>query len=134
MALLRDWSVEKIKTHLTTAYMMFVFDFHDPSSVDLEINFDIALLFDNQKSADSAKKLWGKNGFKKLLSLYFNRYQTGHGLDVDALSETVTRNKKVLLRHLGKDKVAFLVLIVTLFRAMDFNAPKRGLLFERTSA
>ncbi len=125
---------DKIKTHLTTAYMMFVFDFHDPSLVEMELNFDIAKLFDSQRTADKAKKLWGKDGFKKILSLYFNQFQASHGLDIEALSLTLTGNKKTLLRHLGKDKITFLNLIVTLMRDANLTTPKRGLLFERVSA
>lgn len=125
---------DKIKTQLTTAYMMFVFDFADPSLVELDLSFEIATLFDTQKLADKTKKIFGRDGFKKILSLYFNQYQTGIGLDVDSLSDSLVRNKKTLTRHLGKDKVTFLALIVTLMRSLDHQAPKRGLLFERASA
>lgn len=128
---------EQIKTQLTTAYMMFVFDFSDPSQIDKDHftkSINLEELFDTQRTADKAKRLWGKDGFKKLMSLYFNRYQTNKGLDFDALEASIVKNRKVFLRHLGKDKIAFLLLIVTLLKALESTPTKRGLLFQRTSA
>lgn len=125
---------DQIKTHLTTAYMMFVFEFHDPSSVDLG-PVTVESLFDTQKTADKAKRQHGRDGFRKLLSLYFNQYQKSHGLDIEALDQTLTRNKKVFYRHIGRDKFTFLCLIVTLLKAIEEPKPKRrGLLYERVSA
>lgn len=123
---------DKIKTHLTTAYMMFVFDFADPSQVSSQA--DVKDLFESQKSADKAKRTHGRDGFRKLLSLHFNQFQTKGALDHDSLKSALIRNKKVYLRHLGKDKVTFLLLIVTLLKDLDYHPPKRGLLFERISA
>lgn len=130
---------DKIRTQLTTAYMMFIFDLADPSMVDKErvissLPVPLEELFDAQKSADKAKKLWGRDGFRKVLSLYFNQFQTNRGLDIEALESTLLRNKKVFLRHLGKTNVTFLSLIVSVLKAMDVPSPQRGLLFGGKSA
>ncbi len=122
---------EQIKTQLTTAYMMFVFDFSDPSSIDKDHftkSINLEELFDTQRTADKAKRLWGKDGFKKLMSLYFNRYQTSKGLDFDALETSIIKNKKVFLRHLGKDKINYLILITTMLKSLESTTPRRGLL------
>lgn len=130
---------DKIKTHLTTAYMMFVFDFADPSQLDQakilnSLTVPLNELFHTQKASDKAKKLWGRDGFRKVLCLYFNRFQTPQGLNIEALEQSLVDNKKVLLRHLGKDKVTFLGLIVTLMKASEQPSIKRGLLFGGKSA
>lgn len=124
--------MEKTKTHLTTAYMMFIFDFADPSQA--QIDMDIRDLFSSQRNADQAKKKLGKDGFKKALSLYFNKFQTKHGLDFRSLEDEIISNKKVFLRHLGRDKINFLLLITTVMRDIETPVQKKGLLFERATA
>lgn len=126
--------MDKIKSQLTTAFMMFVFDFADPSQVKTTPPCKIQDLFNSQKNADKAKRVLGKGDFDKVLSLYFNQYQSKGGIDHDALSDSLAKNKKVMLRHIGRDKVNFLVLVACLLKNLDQPAPKRGLLRERESA
>ncbi len=123
---------DKIKSNITTSYMLFVFDFGDPSSVDksqieVEIKGPVSEVFSSQKKTDSAKKTLGKSGFDKMLSIYFSSFQTQDGLKYDSLENELLKNKKVFLRHLGKDKLNFLNLIVSVMKA-GAGESKRGLL------
>jgi len=113
---------DKIKSNITTCYMLFVFDFGDPSSVDRsqiesEIKGPVSEVFSSQKKTDFAKKTLGKAGFDKMLSLYFSSFQTQDGLKYKSLEDELVKNKKVFMRHLGKDKVNYLNLIVNVLKA-----------------
>ncbi len=116
---------DKIRSAINTAYMLFVFEFADPTSVTLETKNPL-VVFDSQKSADKMKKELGKDGFRKFLSLYFSSFQSPRGLDFRKLDHEITKNKKVLLRHLGKDKMTYLSLVVSVLKAVE--EPRRGLL------
>ncbi len=122
---------DKIKSKITTSYMLFVFDFADPSSVnkaEIEKSIECPILevFSSQKKVDHAKKLLGKEGFNKMLSLYFSSFQTQEGFDFAGLESELKKNKKVFLRHLGKDKIQFLTLLIGVMSAL--LEPKKGLL------
>ncbi len=122
---------DKIKSNVTTSYMLFVFDFADPSSVNKEslekqIECPIADVFNSQKKTDHAKKVLGKENFNKLLASYFSQFQTQDGFDYKTLGEELTRNRKVFLRHLGKDRCSILSLMTKVMEAI--GEPKRGLL------
>ncbi len=125
---------DKIKSNITTSYMLFVFDFADPSSVDKsnieqEIKCPVAEVFSSQKKTDHAKKALGKVGFDKMLSVYFAHFQTQDGFNHQKLDEELRKNKKVFLRHLGKDKVNYLTLLISTMSAL----PKKGLLYDEAS-
>ncbi len=117
---------DKIKSNVTTAYMLFIFEFADPSQVRVDIKIPIESLFDSQKSADKMKSSLGRDGFNNALALYFNQFQTQTGVDCYGLETAIAKNKKVLIRHLGKDKVAYLSLIVNILKSLE--TPRRGLL------
>lgn len=126
---------EQIKTQITTSYMMFVFEFADPSSIDEEkltddIRCNLNEIFSSQKNADRAKRILGKDNFSKLLSVYFNKFQSGGDLNFIGLEDAIAKNKKVMMRHLGRDKVTFLNLIVTLMKALELEPNKKGLLWR----
>lgn len=125
---------DKIKSKITTSYMLFVFEFGDPSSVDKiniekQIEFPVMELFSSQKKTDSAKKLLGRDGFNKMLSVYFSDFQTQEGFDYSRLEDELKKNRKVFLRHLGKDKLNYLVLLISVMAAL----PKKGLLYGEAS-
>ena len=127
---------DKIKSNITTSYMLFVFDFSDPSSVErenieAEIKFPVYEVFDSQKKADSARERLGKDGFNKMLSLYFAGFTTNDGFDYDRLGNEVLKHKKTFLRFLGKDKLNYLTLLINTMTAL--KEPKRGLLFGDAS-
>lgn len=128
--------IDKIKSNLTNSYMMFVFEFADPSTIDKSeiqafIKCPLVDAFSSQRTADSAKKNLGKLGFSKLLSVYFGEFQTSDGIDFRRLGLELTKNKKVLLRHLGKDKVNFLNLLVSIAKSLE--SERKGLLFGEAS-
>ena len=127
---------DKIKSNVTTSYMLFVFDFSDPSSVEKsniekEIKFPVAEVFDSQKKADSARERLGKDGFNKMLSLYFAGFTTSDGFDYDRLGTQVLKHKKVFLRFLGKDRLSYLTLLIKVMK--DLEEPRRGLLHGEAS-
>ncbi len=127
---------DKIKSNITTSYMLFVFDFSDPSNVEKsniekEIKFPVAEVFDSQKKADSARERLGKEGFNKMLSLYFAGFTTSDGFDYDRLGSQVLKHKKVFLRFLGKDKLNYLTLLINTMTTL--KEPKKGLLFGDAS-
>ncbi len=122
---------DKIKSNLTTSYMLFVFDFGDPSNVNKEslekqIECPIVDVFSSQKKTDNAKKVLGKENFNKLLAAYFSQFQTQDGFNYKTLGEELVKNRKVFIRHLGKDKCSILALLVKVMEAL--GEPKRGLL------
>jgi hypothetical protein len=114
---------------------MLVFDFADPDGLNkTEIEecarCPIVELFDKQRSADRAKK-WLKQDFEKALAVYFCQFQTHSGFDFKKLKAKLDSSEKVFLRHLGKDKVLYLRLLISFAEALAEPAPKpRGLLFE----
>ncbi len=124
---------DKIKSSITTSYMLFIFDFADPSSVDKsniekQIECPVMEVFDSQKKTDSAKTLLGKEGFNKMLSVYFSNYQTQDGFDFSRLANEIKKNKKVFLRHLGKEKLLYLTLLISIMDAL--SEPRKGLLYD----
>lgn len=128
---------ERIKSNLTNAYLMFILDFADPSSLDKakmeeEIKCKIEDVFKAQKTADRAKRIL-KARFASLLALYFSQFSGKSGLDYVRLDEEILKNKKHLLRHLGKDKVAYIQLVVGLMKSLDQGQPKKGLLMGAAS-
>lgn len=117
---------DKIRSNVTTAYMLFIFDFADPSQAKIDPGLKVAEVFDSQKKADRVKRDLGKEGFNKMLSVYFSQFNTRSGVDYSSLDQALMKNKKVLVRHLGKDKVAYLTLIVTILKSLE--PQRRGLL------
>jgi hypothetical protein len=119
-------TADKIKSILSNSYVMFIMDFADPTQIKLEYQYPIEELFNSQKTADRAKKQLGKDGFNKAVALYFSKLQNSAGVDSAALEENLRRSKKVFVRHLGKDKVQLLELIVMLSKSLEERG--RGLL------
>ncbi len=127
---------DKIKSSLTTSYMMFVFDFSDPSCIDKsslekEMKFPVKEVFDSQKKADHARERLGKDGFNKVLCLYFASFQNQEGFNHELLAKELNAHRKLFLRFLGKDKVNFISLLVGTMA--DLKEPKKGLLFGDAS-
>lgn len=118
--------------------MMFIFDFHDPldanhKSLEEKMLCKIAEMFSSQKNSDRAKRKLADD-FPKALSLYFKQYQTIDGVNVIALNEAMDVNNRTMQRHLGKDKMVHLRLIVNLMRALDEKPRlKKGLLSEHAA-
>lgn len=130
---------EKIKSSLNTSYMLFCFEMGDPSSFNKEsllktLVFPLDEIFDSQKKCDQAKSKLGKSEFQKVLSLYFSSFQSSDGLDVKGLEAELKQNKPVMLRHLGKDKMAYLQLILSTFKAANEVERRKGLLFRNEGA
>lgn len=129
---------DKIKSQLTTAYMMFIFDFHNPldvnqSALEERMPCKINEVFSSQRNSDRSKRKL-QDDFPKALSLYFKQYQTIDGVNVIALNEAMDVNNRTMQRHLGKDKMVHLRLIVNLIRALDEKPRlKKGLLSEHAA-
>lgn len=124
--------IEQIKSSLTNAFMMFILEFADPSAVDrqsieAEMKCSIEEVFSTQKACDRAKRLL-KGNFNKMLALYFNQFNSRYGLNWSQLEAELAKNKKHLLRHLGKDKVQYVQLIAALMKQADGGKVKKGLL------
>ena len=122
---------DKIKANLTNHYLMFVFDFGDPEAINKEelasaIGCPIDQVFKSQRQADKAKKILGKSGFSKMLYIYFDQFQSQDGINFKNLESAIRDNKKVFLRHLGKDKVNYLGLMISIYGSL--NETKKGLL------
>ena len=123
--------IDKIKSNLTNSYLMFIFDFADSSQVNKDellkrIECPLLEIFKTQKNADKTKKVLGKNGFGKALFVYFNEFQSQDGIDFNRLEKEIAQNRKVFLRHLGKDKVNYLTLLISIDNSLE--KPKKGLL------
>ncbi len=121
-----------IKSNLTNAYLMFVMELADPSTCDRvkleeEIKGKISELFDTQPNGDRAKRNL-KDRFNKVLAIYFNSFIGSDGLNYARLDREMSKNRKHLLRHVGKHRLAYLTLITQLMSVAD-GKQKKGLLF-----
>lgn len=122
---------DKVKATLTSSYLHMLFEFADPASIKKEELSDkltqpIERLFDNQRNADKAKKVLGKLGFSRVVFCYFDQFQTQDGIDFKKLEQALQKNHKVILRHLGKDKLNYLKLLSSIAQTLE---PKtKGLL------
>lgn len=123
--------LDQIKSNLTNSYLMFVFDFASPESVDKQalcqaLGCPVIEVFKSQRKADLSKKALGRVEFSKVLMLYFDQFQSHDGIDFRRLDKELAENRKVFIRHLGKDKVNYLSLLIKINEAIE---PKRkGLL------
>jgi hypothetical protein len=122
---------EQIKANLTNCYLMFIFEFADPANVDKAqvqsaIDCPVIDIFKSQRQADLSKKILGKVGFGKAVMLYFDQFQSHDGIDFDSLEKELTQHRKVFLRHLGKDKVNYLNLLIKINGSIE--PKRRGLL------
>lgn len=122
--------IDKIRSLNTTAFTMLVFEFADldgvnKASIEEKIRCPLVELFDKQKNADRAKKIL-KADFEKAVALYFNNYQTSTGFNFERLSRKLDESEKVFLRHLGKDKVSYLRLLISIAKLIQEKP--RGLL------
>ncbi len=123
--------IDELKTKLTTAYMMFVFDFSDleqisKKAIDDKLPCPLKDLFSNQKVSDKARKIL-KDDFRKALAIYFSKFQTSDGFDYSSLSKLIEAKEPILIRHVGKDRTAYLKLMVSLMKSLD-SRPRKGLL------
>lgn len=123
--------IEQIKSNLTNHYLMFVFEFAAPESVNkdeltMELGCPVIDIFKSQRKADLSKKSLGRQKFGKVLMLYFDQFQSHDGIDFKRLEQELTQNRKVFLRHLGKDKVNYLSLLIKI--ADTLEPKRRGLL------
>ena len=123
--------IDQIKSNLTNSYLMFVFEFADPQTVNKEqinetLGVPIRELFQSQKQADRSKKVLGKIGFGRAVVCYFNSFNNSAGIDFKTLDQELTRHRKIFLRHLGKDKVNYLSLMISIANVCE--PQRRGLL------
>ena len=111
-----------IKSNLTSAYISFVHDYGDPSSVNKKELEDkahckIDELFNRQRNADIAKKKLGKQ-FDQAVALYLNKFLREYGVDYTALARALTANEHTFTLHLKKDAVRYLKLITQIASAI----------------
>jgi hypothetical protein len=121
---------DQLRSLNTTAFTMLVFEFADLEGVnkaELEekMRCPVVELFDKQKNADRAKRLL-KSDFDKAVAIYFNNYQTSTGFAFDRLAKKLDECNKIFVRHLGKDKVSYLRLLINIAKLIQ-EKPK-GLL------
>lgn len=123
--------IDQLRAHLSTSYTLLIFDFADLEGVNKtelegQIKHPLVELFDKQKNADRAKKNL-KDDFRKLVALYFNEYQNATGFNFSGLQKKLEENESVFVRHLGKDKVRLIRLLISLAKLVQEKQP-RGLL------
>lgn len=121
---------EQIKANLTTAYMVFVHDFGNPTGVNqkaLEEKMQCRLedMFKRQRLADLSKKRLGED-FNNAVALYFGRFLNNDGFDYRALAKALEEGEKALALHLKKDAVRYLNLLVKMMALV--GGPRKGLL------
>ncbi len=127
---------QKIKDGLTTSYMLFVFDFGDPAAVDREavekqIGISLGHIFDTRPGCHRAVQRLGKAKFKKVMALYFMDFKKKDNVDGEKLAVKIERGREMMKRHLGKDVLLYLDLLIKMANAIESPLPKRGgLLFE----
>jgi hypothetical protein len=122
--------IEKLRSLTSTQFTMFVFNLADleganKAEIERKIQVSLESVFDRQKPADRAKRVL-KTDFQKLLALYFHQYQTQTGFAHERLAKKLDECEKVFLRHLGKDKVQYLRLLIAIAKLIQ-EKPK-GLL------
>ncbi len=127
---------QKIKDGLTTSYMLFVFDFGDPAAVDREavekqIGLPIAKIFDTKPGYHRTIQRLGRTKFNKVMALYFSDLRTKEGIDADKLGERMAKGQEMLKRHLGKEVMIYLSLLLSVSRAI--SEKRQGLLFEEAN-
>ena len=93
--------IEQIKSNLTNNFLMFVFEFADPQTVNKEqineaLGVPIRELFQSQKQADRSKKILGRKGFGCAVVCYFNSFNNSSGIDFKSLSKSFARIRKCL--------------------------------------
>lgn len=123
--------IDEIRANISTSYTLLIFDFADLEGVnkvklEAQLKHPLVELFDKQKNADRAKKNL-KADFRKLVALYFNEYQNATGFDFSRLQKKLDENESVFIRHLGKDKVRYVRLLISQAKIIQEKQP-RGLL------
>jgi len=112
--------IDELRSLSTTQFVMLVFEFSDPedinkTQIEERIKCPLVELFDKQRNADRAKRAL-KSDFDKAVSLYFNSYQTSTGFAFDKLDEKLDEHGPIFIRHLGKDLVRYLRLLISIAR------------------
>ncbi len=111
---------------LTSAYKDFCALFPKGDGYKSEsVAVHLTDLFASQRVLDKAKKELGKEGFNSLLHSYFSQYIKNDKLETKALSAKVAASEPIFHRHLGKDKLFCLKLIIKL---SEPKLPRQGLL------
>ncbi len=130
---------DKIKSNVTTSYMMFINSFGDPytlnkRAIEKMIGCKIEEAFLNQRINDDAKanaRKSGKHEFDKVICLYLASFLNGDGIDYNKMNQDIGANPKFLLRSLGKGNMNYLQLMVRILESLE--EPKKGLLFGDAS-
>ncbi len=131
---------DKIKSNITTSYMMFINSFGDPYSLNkkaIEKNMGCTVreAFLRQEHHDSARsklKKIGKHEFDKAVCLYLASFLGQDGIDYPRLYDEVTKNPQFLLRSLGSGNMNYLNLLIRVLESLEVT-DKKGLLFGGAS-
>ncbi len=120
-------------TKLNTSYMLFVFEFSDPSKIDHEkltkdLTFPLAYLFKKQKHLSDARKVLGKEDYKRLFAVYFNQFKDISPQLAKDFHQEIEEHKQVFLRGIGKDRLETLTKLVS--KMSQTSEKRKGLLFE----
>lgn len=123
--------IDALRSLATTEFTMLIFDHADLEGVNKreileKIKCPLVELFDRQKNADRAKKVL-KAEFSKAVALFLHGYLTSTGFDFSGLSKKIEEHHGIFERHLGKDQVRYLRLLINVARLSE-EKPKRGLL------
>lgn len=101
------------------------FDLEDAmrTKSELESRFDIQVpaLFHSQRKLDKIKSS-GRRHFNALLALYFSHFNGPRGFDCAALERDVLKHKAVMERHLSKETLFLLELLI---KTQKEIAPKK---------
>ncbi len=130
---------DKIKSNITTSYMLFVNSFGDPYSLDKELlekkmGCTVGDVFSSQTIHDRARsklKKIGAREFNKAICLYLESFLTSNGINYARLADEVIKNPKFLQRALGTGNMNYLNLLIRILESIDY--PKQGLLFGEVS-
>lgn len=95
-----------------------------------KIAISIGDLFEKQRNTDKAKSVCGKY-FPQAMRLYFAHFLAKDTVDFKRLKYGLTPYEANFLRHLGKDRLAFLKLLISI--ADEIQEKRKGLLFGDAS-
>lgn len=95
-----------------------------------KINGPIMNLFSKQRTGDLAHKALGKE-FNQALRLYFSKFVVNGKVEFKRLRTSFEPHERNFLLHLGRERLAYLKLLLKLSECMEDKRP--GLLFSEVS-
>jgi hypothetical protein len=126
---------DKAQSILTAGMAMLPYKFFDLEDAlrtksELESRFEIEVpaLFHSQRKLDKIKNS-GRRNFHALCALYFSSFNGPRGFDLSRLENDLLKHKSVMERHLGKEFLFTLDLLVKVQKEIEpKQAAPRGLL------